>query len=918
MSTAFKKLLAAVLALGLLLSVFTVSANPGGAGVDGRPSASSAVTAGDINGDGNVNNKDLTRLFQYLSDWEVEVNRATLDINGDNNVNNKDLTRLFQYLSDWDVQIFPEPVLCDHTGATEVRGAVEPTCTKEGYTGDTYCVDCGTVLSYGETEAMLPHVGGVANCHSAALCDVCGSEYGDKDPFNHDGGTEIRGAYAATCVRSGNTGDTYCLGCGGLISAGETIDATGIHLNTEVRDAVAATCKDRGYTGNIYCVDCGAIVSFGEFTEPTGLHTNFVLRGDYPATCTEQGYTGDVYCADCGDFLSPGTYIEPTGHIHTEVRGDYPATCSGSGYTGDVYCADCGMFIDSGTMIEPTGIHLNTYVSGAAAATCETAGYTGDTVCADCGELIQAGTYITPTGHNYSTVTVPVSCTEAGYTKNTCLTCGNVTYSDYVYPTGHTGGVANCHSAAVCEVCGKEYGAYDYNNHDGGTVIQDATEPTDTALGYSGNEICLGCNQVLSYGNYYAKSHVHFGDENATYYQAGICWLCRKEYYAQVSAYDCLNDNQKGFYRRLQNMVYFLEMSQVQVTEYCGDFSTYEDDIYVAFKALSYDRPDMFWIPRHIGIPYSYNPRTGEIIDVYLTFNLQESYDVKDVYGIDETERDIMLAQVDEKVNEVVALTANLDTDFEKEILIHDYICQLVRYDYATAGVPDPYGDGTYPAGGYPAGNGENPLSFTAYGALVNGLAVCEGYSRAMQLICQEIGIPCGLITGYANGGAHMWNIINPGDGCYYLDVTFDDTSLDGGSYGVPCVHTYFNRTKYDMEADHYFDDLYQDGAPLDYYDETDGCWYSLDYNFFDTHGDFTALEYYTATGTYIAGSNAESAANYIIDTGCTCIDLKFDTAFGYGRAYMAISRALGEYNIRLSSDYSIIGRDVIIVRIES
>ena len=66
----------------------------------------SGAIPGDINGDGSVNNKDLTRLFQYLSDWDVEVNVDALDVNGDGNVNNKDLTRLFQYLSDWDVQIF--------------------------------------------------------------------------------------------------------------------------------------------------------------------------------------------------------------------------------------------------------------------------------------------------------------------------------------------------------------------------------------------------------------------------------------------------------------------------------------------------------------------------------------------------------------------------------------------------------------------------------------------------------------------------------------------------------------------------------------------------------------------------------------------------------------------------------------------
>ena len=65
-----------------------------------------AYVRGDINGDGEVDNKDLTRLFQYLSNWDVEVNKDALDVNGDGSVDNKDLTRLFQYLSNWDVEIF--------------------------------------------------------------------------------------------------------------------------------------------------------------------------------------------------------------------------------------------------------------------------------------------------------------------------------------------------------------------------------------------------------------------------------------------------------------------------------------------------------------------------------------------------------------------------------------------------------------------------------------------------------------------------------------------------------------------------------------------------------------------------------------------------------------------------------------------
>ena len=61
---------------------------------------------GDITGDGEVNNKDLTRLFKYLTGYDVEVVEAALDVNGDGSVNNKDQTRLFRYLSGWDVEIY--------------------------------------------------------------------------------------------------------------------------------------------------------------------------------------------------------------------------------------------------------------------------------------------------------------------------------------------------------------------------------------------------------------------------------------------------------------------------------------------------------------------------------------------------------------------------------------------------------------------------------------------------------------------------------------------------------------------------------------------------------------------------------------------------------------------------------------------
>ena len=102
---------------------------------------------GDINGDGKTNNKDLTRMFQYLANWNVDVNEAALDVNGDEKVNNKDLTRLFQYLADWDVEIFPKPKGGDCTHELTAYPATAPTCTEPGHTAYWQCSKCGLCFS---------------------------------------------------------------------------------------------------------------------------------------------------------------------------------------------------------------------------------------------------------------------------------------------------------------------------------------------------------------------------------------------------------------------------------------------------------------------------------------------------------------------------------------------------------------------------------------------------------------------------------------------------------------------------------------------------------------------------------------------------------------------------------------------------
>lgn len=74
---------------------------------------------------------------------------------------------------------------CAHEN-TEVRNKVESTCEKEGYSGDTYCIDCENLLSVGEVIPKTEHTWGTdkiiknptyeSNGEKIQTCTVCGEE----------------------------------------------------------------------------------------------------------------------------------------------------------------------------------------------------------------------------------------------------------------------------------------------------------------------------------------------------------------------------------------------------------------------------------------------------------------------------------------------------------------------------------------------------------------------------------------------------------------------------------------------------------------------------------------------------------------------------------------------------------------------
>lgn len=74
----------------------------------------------------------------------------------------------------------------------------------------------------------------------------------------------------------------------------------------------------------------------------------------------------------------------------------------------------------------------------------------------------------------------------------------------------------------------------------------------------------------------------------------------------------------------------------------------------------------------------------------------------------------------------------------------------------------------------------KNKDIYTIKGALLDGQAVCNGYTNAFKLCASVMGIPCEMVLGCVDNNpfvGHSWNIVKLEDGkWYHIDVTYNDT----------------------------------------------------------------------------------------------------------------------------------------------
>ena len=158
-----------------------------------------------------------------------------------------------------------------------------------------------------------------------------------------------------------------------------------------------------------------------------------------------------------------------------------------------------------------------------------------------------------------------------------------------------------------------------------------------------------------------------------------------------------------------------------------------------AAYAVLFDHPEIYW-SQSIWLLYSYVIR-GDYYTVTVKIKFAPCAETDFVSGqsVMEERADAVIAGIDKDASEAVVA-----------LKLHDALADMVSYDH----------DGT------------GAFSHSAYGALVDGCAVCDGYAKAYKYLLGKCGIEASVVTS----SNHAWNIVRQGEGFYETDVTWDDS----------------------------------------------------------------------------------------------------------------------------------------------
>ena len=184
-----------------------------------------------------------------------------------------------------------------------------------------------------------------------------------------------------------------------------------------------------------------------------------------------------------------------------------------------------------------------------------------------------------------------------------------------------------------------------------------------------------------------------------------------------------------------------------------NDFPDASDTTYLwdAFSEVLYQNPLIF------GIEEAFiNPYNNQLVVTY---------------SLDRKEQEKRQQQVLKEANSIVeqVIASNM-SDFEKEMALHNYLCEILTYDTAALESAE--------KNNYKYSDPEFDDSFTVYGALIHHVCVCKGYAEAFKLLADLSGLNSLVVTGKVDSVGHAWNKVYIDGEWLTLDVTNNDNEF--------------------------------------------------------------------------------------------------------------------------------------------
>lgn len=248
------------------------------------------------------------------------------------------------------------------------------------------------------------------------------------------------------------------------------------------------------------------------------------------------------------------------------------------------------------------------------------------------------------------------------------------------------------------------------------------------------------------------------------------------KYLSEFSAhlqYQQLSDAEKNGYGQLFTAVYDNLEKDTTITDINGtkrlglrvalrDASMTKAQMAHLFEAFFRDNPQFI----HLDRTYSLEGQENNGKQLYNAFVLQ--------FTMDAEQRVESIGKMERAIRDIVRHCPETDDEYLIELYLHDQLVSLCEYDNdAAVSTSHDYAN-----------------AYSAYGALVEKKAVCEGYAKAMQLLLDAVSIPATVVFGQAaeDNEAHMWNLVRINGAYYYLDPTWNDSDT------LP-QYAYFNMT---------------------------------------------------------------------------------------------------------------------------